>query len=150
MRPNPYPFLVVGDYAMTWPTRGKLGRERLAAHLAHVEERDRRERRVMLVEPPAPPPLTVSEAAFQTLVVDLARWLGWACWHDNDSRRNDAGWPDLVLVRDERMIVAELKTERGRLRAEQAYWMRLLLRVQGVEYRLWRPRDWETIVRTLT
>lgn len=135
---------------MTWPTRGKIGRERLAAHLAHVEERDRRERRVTLVEPPAPPPLTVSEAAFQALVVDLARWLGWECWHDNDSRRNDAGWPDLVLVRDERMIVAELKAERGRLRAEQAYWMRLLLRVKGVEYRLWRPRDWETIVRTLT
>lgn len=129
--------------------RGKLARERLATHLARVEEEDRQARRVTLVEPPAPPPLDVSEADFQHCVVDLARWLGWECWRDNDSRRNDAGWPDLALVRDERMILCELKTERGRLRAEQAYWMRLLLRVQGVEYYLFRPSDWSVILKTL-
>lgn len=133
---------------MTWPTRGKLGRERLAAHLAHVDEQDRQARRVTLVEPPAPPPLNVSEADFQQLIVDLAGWLGWSTWHDNDSRRNEAGFPDLVLVR-ERCIFAEVKAERGRLRAEQAYWMRLLLRVKGVEYYLWRPSQWQAILKTL-
>lgn len=111
--------------------------------------RDECRRSVTLLSPPAPPDPGISERDLQQCVVELARWLGWEVWHDNDSRRNDAGWPDLVLVRDERMVIAELKTQRGRLRAAQRHWMRLLLRVRGVEYYLWRPSSWSRIVEVL-
>jgi len=102
-----------------------------------------------LLVPPVPPALTISEEAFQTLIVDLARRFGWLTWHDNDSRRNDPGIPDLLMLR-ERLIWRELKTQRGRLSAEQAAWGERLLR-GGQDWAIWRPSDWETeIVPTLT
>lgn len=89
----------------------------------------------------------VSEADFQRAVIDLAKLRGWRVWHDNDSRRNAAGLPDLIMVRRGRLIFAELKSKRGRLRAEQADWIGDLLVVQrqadsyAVGVHVWRPAD---------
>jgi hypothetical protein len=84
----------------------------------------------------------MTEAELQRMVTDLAKWAGWACWHDNDSRRNTAGWPDLVLVhtRTGRLIFVELKSDKGRIRPEQHMWLRLL----GIQHTavVWRPQDW--------
>ena len=33
----------------------------------------------------------ISEAQFQETLVEYAELWGWLVWHDNDSRRNDAG-----------------------------------------------------------
>src|SRR5690606_3109708 len=63
--------------------------------------------------------VALTEAQFQRQVVDLARLRGWWVFHDHDSRRNPAGLPDLLLLRD-RLVVAELKTTSGRVRAAQA------------------------------
>ncbi|HEY8597104.1 MAG TPA: hypothetical protein VIL85_01660 [Thermomicrobiales bacterium] len=101
-----------------------------------------------LLEPPTPPSLRISEEDFQALVVDLAERFRWLCWHDNDSRRNDAELPDLLLLR-ERLIWRELKTQKGRLSAEQAAWGERLLR-GGQDWAIWRPQDWGLIVDTLT
>ncbi len=101
-----------------------------------------------LLEPPAPPQPGIGEEAFQALVVDLAERFRWVAWHDNDSRRNDAGLPDLLLIR-ERVIWRELKTQKGRLSAEQAAWGELLLRC-GQDWAIWRPSDWAEVVATLT
>lgn len=94
----------------------------------------------------------MSEAELQEAVEELAGWLGWRTWHDHDSRRNRAGLPDLVAVhhRQQRVIFAELKTARGRLRPEQEAWRADLI-AAGVEYFLWRPADWldGTIERAL-
>jgi hypothetical protein len=95
-----------------------------------------------------------SEAAFQTQVTQLAQYYSWRVYHTHDSRRSPAGFPDLVLVRPPELIFAELKTEKGRVRPEQADWLADLeavartLAVEGVralDVCLWRPSDFDVL-----
>ncbi len=88
--------------------------------------------------------MKISERQLQQTVETLAEYLGWWVWHDNDSRRNKAGWPDLVLIRPGRLIFAELKTETGRLTDEQRRILSML-KMAGQEVYVWRPMDMETI-----
>jgi hypothetical protein len=53
-----------------------------------------------------------------------------------------AGWPDLVLVRD-RVIYAELKSDRGTLSTAQQDWLHALGNA-GAECHVWNPRDWKS------
>lgn len=59
------------------------------------------------------------------------------------------GLPDLLLVRAPRLIIAELKSEIGRLTAEQQVWLNELERCVGVETYVWRPRDIVEVHRQL-
>ena len=93
--------------------------------------------------------LAESEAQFQARVRQLARAYGWWDWHTLDSRGTRAGEPDLRLVRPPRVIFAELKTQHGEVSCEQALALALLERCPGVETYLWRPSDWQTILRVL-
>ncbi|MDP9439871.1 MAG: VRR-NUC domain-containing protein [Actinomycetota bacterium] len=90
-----------------------------------------------------------TEKEFQAQVLDLARRSGWCCYHTHDSRRSAPGFPDLVLVRAPVVVFAELKTETGKVRPEQRDWLAALKRCEGVEARLWRPRDWPEIEEVL-
>lgn len=129
-----------------------------------------------------------SEAAFQIKVVNYALYNGWRCYHPPDNRPIKAtsgrvyvqsvaaGYPDLTLAHAEqqRLVFAELKTEKGRPTAEQMEWATDLaeiataingytaagsdalaglsgqpLKVPSVEVYLWRPSHWETIETTL-
>jgi hypothetical protein len=63
------------------------------------------------------------EARFQVQVIGLARRLNYRAYHTHDSRRSEAGFPDLVLVRPPRVIFIELKSGRRRLTLEQLAWM---------------------------
>lgn len=91
----------------------------------------------------------VPEADFQAQVIELAESLGWACWHDNDSRRNRAGLPDLELLRGATMLRLELKTEKGIVSlAQQAYIDRLNL-VRFVMADIVRPQHLDQLVDTL-
>ena len=89
----------------------------------------------------------VSEASFQRAVTEAAEALGWRVWHDNDSRRNDADFPDLELIRD-RLVKAELKRRDKVPTPGQETYLLALARA-GVETYLWRPADWAEIVDTL-
>ncbi len=101
----------------------------------------------------------LSEAEFQTQVIQLARLLGWRVYHSRPAQyrdghwhtplQGDAGLPDLILCKPPRLIFAELKSERGRVRAEQQAWLDALRQCAGVEVYLWRPSDWASIVETL-
>lgn len=93
--------------------------------------------------------LQCSEAAFQDLIVQYAELRGWRWHHETDSRRSKAGLPDLILVRRGRVIFAELKTERGKLRPAQRDWIADLEAVEGVETYVWRPSMWHEIERIL-
>lgn len=95
---------------------------------------------------PEPPPADCPEEYFQSLVVDLMERRGWLVWHDNDPRWNDAGLPDLIAVREDRLIFIELKAERGVMRQHQELWGYLLCRVPGIEYHCFRPCDWGDLV----
>ena len=91
----------------------------------------------------------ITEKAFQQAVVDLARLNGWLCYHTYDSRRSEAGFPDLVLVKGRVLIFAELKKEKGRLTKDQAAWREALWNVPKIGVCLWRPSDWNAIKATL-
>jgi hypothetical protein len=92
----------------------------------------------------------MSEFEFQKLVEELATRLNWLCFHDNDSRRNNAGFPDCVFAHPTRAVViyAELKTERGRLSHAQTVWRDALV-LSGARWYLWRPSDYDEVVATL-
>ncbi|GAB6937094.1 VRR-NUC domain-containing protein [Isoptericola variabilis] len=84
----------------------------------------------------------MKESALQARVEGLARELGYVTYHTFDSRRSQPGFPDLVLVsaRRGRLLVAELKTVRGRLSTAQTQWL-AEFRGAGVEAHVWRPAD---------
>lgn len=102
--------------------------------------------------------LLQTERQFQDAVVDYARTQGWMVAHFRNSMTaagrhatavayDGAGFPDLVLVRD-RVVFAELKSQRGRATGRQHMWLNEL-NAAGVETHLWRPSDWPDIERTL-
>ncbi len=90
------------------------------------------------------------EKAFQQQVIDLAHLYGWLCYHTYDSRRCAPGYPDLALCHPERgeYLLAELKSERGRLRPAQRQWIDAI-RASSVECHVWRPSDIDSIVARL-
>jgi len=91
----------------------------------------------------------MTEKEFLQQVRDLAKLCGWLVYHTYDSRRSPEGFPDLVLVRGDKVIFAELKGEKGRVRPEQRMWLDSLEKVRKVEACLWRPSDWSKIVEVL-
>jgi len=97
--------------------------------------------------PPAPPAIT--EAAFQSAVRRVAKGYRWSVMHVHNSRRSPAGFPDLVMVRNNLCIFAELKTADGVVTLAQWHWLRALGQVEKTEAYLWRPEDMEDICRVL-
>lgn len=87
------------------------------------------------------PNTLMSEAEFQKWVIDLATLFGWTYMHTPDSRKTPAGWPDLVFAKEgENCIFAELKSEKGRLRPEQEWWINRLVD-SGCDVFIWRPSN---------
>ncbi len=84
-----------------------------------------------------PPP--IPEAGFQRTVIDAALANGWLVFHDNDSRKNRKGFPDLVLVRPPVVLFLELKTEEGDPTDEQQEWIDKLKRCNIIEADVARP-----------
>jgi len=97
--------------------------------------------------PSAPP--AEREAGFQAAVIEYAHLRKWLVFHSYDSRRDPAGLPDLVLCRPPRLVMAELKTAKGRLRDAQWTWLVALSACPGVETYTWRPANWPDIERIL-
>ena len=90
----------------------------------------------------------MSEKEFQRMVIRLANMRGWLAYHTYDSRRCVAGYPDLTLLRPPRLIFAELKTDKGRLRPEQEIWLERL-KGTSAEVVIWRPKQWKEIEEML-
>ena len=91
------------------------------------------------------------EHELKSKVRGLALQLQWRYYHTNDSRRSEAGFPDLVLVRDGWLIFAELKRQKKNPTPEQKKWLEELEKVPDCEVYVWRPSDWndETILNIL-
>jgi hypothetical protein len=99
--------------------------------------------------------MKISEAAFQQVVIDVARWHGWKVFHPlpaqnargrwRTAQAGDTGFPDLVLAHPKRgVIFAELKSAIGKLSDRQQAWIDTL-RQAGAEVYVWRPADIEQI-----
>ena len=91
----------------------------------------------------------MTERAWLGRVRDLAQLHRWRTYHTHDSRRSEPGFPDLVLVRGPRLVVAELKTAAGRVTPDQRAWLDALHGCGPPEVHLWRPDDWPTVLATL-
>lgn len=106
-------------------------------------------------------PRNPSETAFRATVIEAAQRLGWKIWSVQDDvykalfvaakelgihiNLPAPGWPDLVMVRDGRLLFVELKSNTGTVRDEQWDWLEALGSVPyPVETMVIRPRDWDT------
>ena len=91
----------------------------------------------------------LSEEEFMRSVMKIASECGWRVYHTRDSRRSQAGFPDLTLVRTGKIIFAELKSQKGRIRKEQQEWLDRLRENGHVDVYLWRPSDLQDIIDRL-
>lgn len=90
----------------------------------------------------------ISEKEFRQHVVDYARSRQWLVYYTWRSVHSPSGFPDLCMVRLTRTVFAELKTEKGRLTADQQKWLDALW-LAGHTAHVWRPSDWAAIQETL-
>lgn len=90
---------------------------------------------------------------------------GWLAYHTWNSQHSQAGFPDVVALGVRNgwalLVLAELKTERGTVSLAQRAWLQALTTFAqiantaavraGARFRVvvkvWRPRDWDEIVR---
>jgi hypothetical protein len=91
----------------------------------------------------------MTEAQFLTQVKQLAELMGWRVYHTLRSKGSDKGFPDLVMLRDGRQVVAELKVGSNRATAAQLAWLQDFAEVPGVEAHLWTPELWDHITEIL-
>ena len=103
--------------------------------------------------------IAITEAEFMRQVTDLAEMLGWSWAHFRPARTAHgwrtpvsgplgAGWPDLTLVRDDRLVFVELKRRAtARPSADQTFALTLL--AAAAETYVWYPEDIEEIARVL-
>lgn len=90
-----------------------------------------------------------TEESFMRTVIELAKLRGWLVYHTHNSTHSESGFPDLVMVRGDSIIYAELKTQKGVVSVEQATWMERLSWA-GAHVYLWRPSDWQEIESVLS
>lgn len=90
------------------------------------------------------------EEALQEQVRQMALMLGWLYYHTHNSRHSPAGFPDCVMVKEERLIFAELKRWDKNPTPVQYEWLDALGNASQEAY-VWRPQDLldGTIERTL-
>ena len=108
----------------------------------------------------------ITEREFQNTVIEAAQACGWRVAHfrpgmtsrvDRQGKpiwvtavqADGRGFPDLVLVRGNRLLFAEIKSQKGKVTVEQQAWLDAL-GVGLVEVYVWRPGDWPTIEAALT
>ena len=91
----------------------------------------------------------MTEKRFQAQIVKLAKLHGWLVYHTFDSRRSTAGFPDLVLVKGDQIIFAELKTKKGKVKPEQKAWLIALNNAGKVRSCVWRPQYDASILAVL-
>lgn len=77
---------------------------------------------------------------------------GWL-WHhvrrsDRAQQQGGNGWPDIVAIRGSRVVVAELKTAKGRIEWAQQGWLDAW-RATGAEVYVWKPDHLAEIARIL-
>jgi hypothetical protein len=103
---------------------------------------------------------TITEAAFTAQVLALAKLTGWRSAHFRPARTaagwrtavqgDGAGFPDLVLLKEPWLVVAELKrSPREDVPQAQRDWLQAFFTVGAYCY-LWTPEDWKQIEDVLT
>lgn len=101
------------------------------------------------------PNLNLSEAEYLEMILDRAADQGWLAYHARPARvkggryvtaaqgNGARGFPDVIAARNGQLLIWEVKTQRGRLTAEQTAW----LKATGGE--CIRLEDWRRVCRIL-
>lgn len=104
----------------------------------------------------------VSERQFQDTLIPYAQGLGWKVIHLRPARirvggketyrtavqGDGKGFPDNLMLRGMRCVVAELKRVGEKADADQMAWLGAF-GAAGCESYIWTPADWPTIERIL-
>lgn len=95
--------------------------------------------------------IPMSEAEFQKRITDLCDLLNLAWHHEVDSRKSNAGFPDLVIVGvdGQGVVFAELKKNDTEKATAVQLWWHQRLRDAGQEAHIWRPSMWPAIERRI-
>lgn len=83
----------------------------------------------------------MTERELMQAASDLARSRGWLVFHAFDSRRSEPGLPDLLCVRDGRLLAIECKSAKGRVTKAQRAWLHALDAVRDATAIILRPGD---------
>jgi len=65
------------------------------------------------------------------------------------SKADGKGFPDLVLVKPPRLVIAEVKRQKTNPNEYQREWLNDFAGVPCVEVYTWKPSDWDDIVSVL-
>jgi hypothetical protein len=112
---------------------------------------------IPLANPNPPDPILHAEyprePLWQKAVERMFRQVGWSTIHFWNTMHSPAGWPDLIAwcthPGRQVMVIAELKTETGRVTPKQRETL-LELAAAGVPTFLWRPSSIDEIVAVLS
>lgn len=91
----------------------------------------------------------MTERELAKSIISAARQCGWKVYHTFLSKWSEAGFPDLILARDGRILAFELKSAKGKVSESQQEWLDTLALVPGVDARVVRPADLESAYRAL-
>lgn len=97
----------------------------------------------------------ISEKDFQKTVIDMAHLFGWRVAHFRPAmtkrgrwvtpvQADGAGFPDLLLIKCPSLIVAELKSDKGKPSEKQKEWLRAFNGCYVSNF-VWRPSDLDAI-----
>ena len=101
----------------------------------------------------------ISESAFTAQVIRMAQVFKWRVAHFRPGMTkrgrwvtavsgDGAGFPDLIMLRHNRRIMAELKAAKGKVTVEQEKWLESA-RSADIEAYIWRPQNIDEIERIL-
>ena len=91
----------------------------------------------------------MNERELEADIKELAGVFHWQYYHTWRSIHSAAGFPDVVMVRGDRVIFAELKSEKAKVSPRQQEWLDALTGTGKVEVYLFRPENWDRIVEIL-
>ena len=104
--------------------------------------------------------IKISEADLQTAIVDLAHLYGWHVAHFRPAMTTHGwrtpvsadgkGFPDLCMVKGNKLIFWEVKSGRQLPSKEQTEWLERLSHIDGVTVGVVYPDNWDCIYMTLS
>ena len=101
----------------------------------------------------------MKEKDFARQVETMLNFYGWLWKHDEPAHRpgggfvtafrGTRGFPDYIAVKGDRVLLVELKSDKGRLSTDQQRWLHAFAMSGRVECYVWRPGDLSTAAKVL-
>lgn len=107
--------------------------------------------------------MELTEKQFSQQIEDLLKLYGWRWCHFRPAKTKygwrtalsgHQGFPDYIATKSSRLIIFEIKSEKGKMSNDQLLWYLALNLVSGsshgcISVYIWRPSDFDSIVEVL-